>query len=186
MPPAFVVYGLASSGPGDVASQPVLDLVVGRAPQNATLPNYDTDRNADPGLTILRSLQVLESTDPAQRQVWALPADVVEVPATATLSLGVAPAGVAAPGAEMHVRAGLYDCDATRTVCLRVVRDTLTVLATTGTFTSLTFDLSPGVVTPLAAGHRLELRFAAVFTSDVDVWIAYDSADHPSALTLGP
>ncbi len=144
------------------------------------------DRNADPGLTIERSLEVLETSDPASRQVWLLPADITAFPAAASLTLSVAPAGQVDPGDELHVRAGIYECDAGR-VCSRLVRQTLAVPAVAqGAFTSVGFDLSVGTLTPIAPGRRLELRVAVVYSSDVDAWLGYDSADHPSALVLGP
>jgi hypothetical protein len=181
-----VVLALTSPAPGDTASQPFIELVAGHVPQNPGLPNYDVDRNADPGLTIERSLEVLEASDPAERQVWLLPADVAAFPATASLSLSVAPAGTIAPGDELHVRAGVFQCDAQR-ACSRLVRSEVAVPATTaGMFVPVTFDLSIGTPTAIAAGRRLELRVSVVYSSDTDTWLAYDSADHPSALVLGP
>jgi hypothetical protein len=169
---------------GDAVSQPILDLIAAAAPRNATLPNYDTDRNADPGLTLIASPADLRSSDPAARQVWRLPADLTAVPATASLTLWVAPVA-AAPGDELRIRAGLFDCDEDRVRCVLLVRDTLIVPATGG-FVPLVFDLSPGTATPLAPGRRAELRVAVPMASDADVWIAYDAVDHPAALTLGP
>lgn len=177
---------LTSPVAGDTTSQPFIELVDGHMPQNGVLPNYDVDRNADPGLTIERSLEVLETSDPASRQVWLLPADITAFPAAASLTLSVAPAGQVDPGDELHVRAGIYECDAGR-VCSRLVRQTLAVPAVAqGAFTSVGFDLSVGTLTPIAPGRRLELRVAVVYSSDVDAWLGYDSADHPSALVLGP
>lgn len=173
-----------SAGLGDTVSQPILDLAAATAPRNVTLPNYDIDRNDDPGLTLIASAGVLRSSDPAARQVWHLPADLDVVPADGSLTLWVAPLA-AAPGDELHIRAGLFDCDAARLRCDRLVRDTLVVPATAG-FAPLVFDLSLGSATPLAPGHRAELRVAVPSASDVDVWIAYDTVDHPAALTFGP
>ena len=84
------------------------------------------------------------------------------------------------------MRAGVYECDLGR-VCSRIVRQTLVVpAATPGEFSSVGFDLSVGTPTPIVAGRRFELRVAVVYSSDVDAWLGYDSADHPSALVLGP
>jgi hypothetical protein len=167
-------------------SQPFIELTHGHAPQNPGLPNYDVDRNADPGLTVERSLEVLEASDPAERQVWLLPSDIATFPASASLSLSVAPASTIAPGDELQVRAGVFQCDAQR-ACSRLVRSTVEVpAATAGAFVPLTFDLSTGSPTEVATGRRLELRVSVVYTSDTDAWLAYDSADHPSALVLGP
>jgi hypothetical protein len=177
-------FTLTSPTLGDTVAQPILDLVAAATPQHATLPNYDTDRNADPGLTLIASLAVLESTDPEARQVWRLPADLTVVPASGALTLWVAPVATL-PGDELHIRVGVFDCDEGRTSCVRLVRDTMVVPAT-GAFAPLVFDVSPGTATPLAPGRRAELRVAVPSTSDVDVWIAYDTVDHPAALTLGP
>jgi hypothetical protein len=177
-------FTLTSGAVGDAVAQPVLDLIAAASPQHAALPNYDIDRNPDPGLTLVGSPQVLESSDPAARQVWRLPADLTVVPATGSLTLWVAPVA-AGPGDEIQIRAGLFDCDAARSACVRLVRDTLVVPATGG-FAPLVFDLSAGTATPLAPGRRAELRVAVLSTSDVDVWLAYDAVDYPATLLLGP
>lgn len=185
-PPPPQVFLLASSGPGDQTSHPLLDLVDDRAPQNVGLPNYDTERNADSGLTVIASAGSLDTVDPAGVQVWQFPAGYTRIDGTVSLDLWVAPVGAPGP-AQYLVRTGLFDCDAARTSCTRLVRDTLAVAAPANTFVPITFDLTPAANPYQAApGRRLELRFATVDGSSNDSWVAYDSDVAPARLVVTP
>ena len=148
------------------------------------LPNYDTDRNTDPGLTITASPQGLITDDPAAVQVWRFPASTTTLDGPVTLTLWIAPDGPLGPGPFL-VRAGLFDCDLGRTACTLLVRDDPTVTAVADTFAPVAFDLSvsptPYVV---AAGRRLELRVATRNGSSNDGLFAYDAVDYPSELIV--
>jgi len=178
------VFAIAAPAVGDVASQPVLALDPDRAPRNATLPNYDTNRNTDPGLTILQSSTWLVSTDPTEVQAWAFPDAQRELPATVSATFFVAPATAPSAGDELHVRAGIFRCNGPRTSCTRLRAETLVVVAPGTAFTSVRFDLSGAAVT-IPGGFTLELRFAVPDSSDLDAWVAYDAVPFPSSITLG-
>lgn len=180
------MFVLASGGPGDQASQPLLDLAGDRPPQNAVVPNFDTDRNADPGLTIIGSPGTMRTSDPAGVQVWRFPESFTTIDGTVALDLWVAPVGAPTPG-QFRVRAGFFDCDLARTSCTRIVRDTLTLDGVDGVFAPVTFDLTIGADPYVAGpGRRLELRYATLNGSSNDSWIAYDSADAPARLVITP
>jgi hypothetical protein len=181
--PSTGILSLASPSVGDQVSQPVLDLVPAAAPQNpGPVPNYDTDRNDDPGLTIRPTPQGLTTTEPDGVQAWRFPAAITELQGSATLELFITAADASGPG-RLIVRAGVFDCDAAREACVRLVHDTVSGRPEAGTFVPFTFNLAVPATT-LAAGHGFELRVAAISGSMSDVWIAYDTADAPSTLTI--
>lgn len=184
--PSFTRLLLASSAPGDVDAQPILHLDPVRPTQNAVLANYDADRNADPGLTIEQSTDWLLSTDPRQVQVWAFPGGETELPATVNAVFYVAPASVPAAGDSLHVRAGIFRCNAPRTSCTRLRALTVEIPNPANGFRAVTFDLSDPTADNVPGGLSLELRFAVPSTSDLDAWVAYDAAPYPASIVLGP
>lgn len=173
---------LAAATTGDQASRPVLDLVGDRPLQHLDLPNYDTDRNDDPGLTIVGTTAALTTTDPAGLQVWRLPTSVTTVTG-ADLTLWLAPLGPPAPG-QIKVAAGLFECDAGRTSCTIVSTAVVRYVATDETFVPVTFDLGVTPTHEVAPGRRLELRFAVLNGSNNDVLVGYDAVATPSRLVV--
>ena len=150
------------------------------------LPNYDTDRDAEPGLTMIGSPGTMMTSNPDGVQVWRFPESMTTIDGTVALELWVAPIGPPAPG-QFRVRAGLFDCELARTSCTRIVRDTLTLVGTDGVFAPTTFDLTIGSDPyDVAAGRRLELRYATLNGSSNDSMIAYDSVEAPAQLVITP
>jgi hypothetical protein len=176
-------FVLASPAPGDQVSRPVLDAVIDRAPQNRVLPNYDTDRNDDPGLTLLATPFGLIDRRPGSIQVWRLPVDAI--PGPVSLTVWVAP-GNPSSATRLVMRAGIYDCDVARTTCSRLVRDTVGHDATTGAFMPIEFDLSLDSPYAVASGRRLELRIVALGPSRRDVLLGYDATATPSRIDIDP
>jgi HD-GYP domain-containing protein (c-di-GMP phosphodiesterase class II) len=185
VPPTPGVLVLASPGSGDRASQPLLDLEAERPAQNPVLPNYDTDRNPDPGLTLVASPAMLLTTDPLGAQTWLFPASSTTVDGTVSLDLWIAPEGPPGPG-QFEVRAGIFDCDADRTSCTRLVFDTQAIASTAGVFVPANFDLTIGAPYVAAPGNRLELRVATHSGSSNDAWIGYDAVGMPAQLVITP
>lgn len=184
IPPAPAQLTLASSTSGDVASSAALPLL-GRAPVNATLENYDTDRNGDPGLTIVRSSAGLDATDPGAVQRWVIPAEVTELAAPVRLQLWFAPAGTPGSG-FMVVEAGLYDCASDGSGCVELAADIGVFPPTEGVFNGVSFGLTPGGGDhSIVAGRTVELRLAVPSESSTDAVVAYDSLTFPSSITFG-
>ena len=174
---------------GDVASQELLDLVPERPPLNGSpVPNYDTDRDQDPGLMIARTAQSLETDDAGGVQTWRFPATVTSLMPTVVATMYVQPTGPPlTPPGRIVVRAGVFDCDEARTACTRLEVDTVSLAPTLGVFVPVVFDLSSDAATTIGAGRRFELRVALVADGSTDdAWIAYDSTDAPALLTMAP
>jgi hypothetical protein len=172
---------LGSSAVGDVVSQPVLPLVA-RPPLNSSLPNFDTDRDSNPGL-LIRKGGALAVGDPTRLQRFRLTMPTVsKIDADASVRLYAAPAVLLLDG--MTVNVALAHCTGPSL-------DNCTVLATGSKgFLGLlsqyqAVDITLGHVTAtIAPPHVLELWVVADTSSSRDLWLAYDTSSRSSALTL--
>jgi hypothetical protein len=175
---------LASPQAGDVFAQPVLPML-GRGPINgAPLPNYDSDRNEQPGLTLQRSSGDLDTTDAraVQRWSWTLPA--ARTLAASEVQLWASGSGVTTTDDILVVRVGLYSCGNAGSACTLIADDETPFAATAATFRGIAFDLTPVGPVSLDAGQVIEVRVAVLNGSATDVILAYDSVEYPAQLTL--
>ncbi len=175
---------LASPKAGDAFAQPVLPMV-GRGPINgALLPNFDSDRNEQPGLTLERSSGDLDTTDgrAVQRWSWTLPA--ARTLATSEVQLWASGSGTTTTDDILVVRVGLYACDLAGSACTLIADDETPFAATSATFRGIAFDLTPVGQVSLDAGQVIEVRVAVLNGSATDVILAYDSVEYPAQLTL--
>jgi HD-GYP domain-containing protein (c-di-GMP phosphodiesterase class II) len=183
LPTGLLVLG--SSAAGDVSSSAVLPLVA-RAPINGTaLPNYDIDRNVDPGLTIERSVAGLTTNDPALRQIWRAPSSALSLGSPVRLQVWLAPASDPV-GGFMVVRAGLYDCATSGDDCTNLADDIGVLAPSVGVFSGVSFDLTPGGGRyDVPSGRIVEVRLAVAESSATDAIVAYDTDRFPSSMTFG-
>lgn len=83
LPQTFYLHNNHSPPLGDTGSQPILGM-------NTVLPvapllfNYDTDRDAFPGLVIARGASGANETDPSKQQIWRTAAQLGQMPLRAT------------------------------------------------------------------------------------------------------
>jgi hypothetical protein len=170
---------LGTAGRGDTASQPVLPLQID-APPAVALPNYDTDRDDDPGLMIKKDGAGLNGSDPTKVQRFR-----VDVATDGTL-VGDAKVRlyVAAKDFEkktIHVATGLYRCDSGGSCSL--IADGDKRVGNANRFKSVTIPMGE-VDVPFVAGDRLELRVVVLDDSDDDAWFAYGTAASPAHVKL--
>ncbi|MEL6893953.1 MAG: hypothetical protein AAFP84_20350 [Actinomycetota bacterium] len=148
------------------------------------MPNYDTDRNDDPGLTLQRSTDGIDSTDAAAVQSWRLPMTTERLDMPARLQLWFAPASTPGTG-FMVLEAGLFDCAATGEDCVELARDTAVLQPEPDVFQGVSFVLvSPGGEHELEPGRRAEIRIA-VPGGAADAMVAFDSTEYPATVTFG-
>jgi hypothetical protein len=155
---------LTSPGSGDAVSQAVLPLTSGGV-VDATVANYDTDRNGDPGLTLYRGS--------SQRFRW-------EITQAGRLQ-GAAAAVLHATGKLHH---GEFLLDAWLRLCRGDTCETIGSARAQGEtpadgWDELTFELGP-IDVELAPGDALELKVEVPGESPHHVWLAYDSLETPS------
>jgi HD-GYP domain-containing protein (c-di-GMP phosphodiesterase class II) len=179
-PPTGLVLRLASSGAGDVSSSPTLPLVIGGSAQNAgAVPNYDTDRNSDPGLTLQPAGAAPLDSASAQRFSFT-PTEPMQLGGPASLRLTLGDAGL--DGDAVTVIVGVYDCTQAGS-CTLLASDTESLSA--AGFQSVVFDLGD-IDRTIPSNRRLQLRVATTDASSGDVWLLYDYTSAPSALSLTP
>jgi hypothetical protein len=159
---------LTSPGSGDAVSQAVLPLTTGDV-VDASVANYDTDRNGDPGLTLFRGS--------SQRFRW----DVTQ----AGRLQGAAAVVLHATGKYHH---GEFLLDAWLSLCRGDTCETIGSARAQGEtpadgWDELTFEL--GLIdVELASGDALELKVEVPGESEHHVWLAYDSLQTPSRFTF--
>jgi hypothetical protein len=154
-------------------------------PTASVLYNYDTDRDAFPGLLIAKGGSGPEEDDPTKYQAWRTSvldtAMVIQGNATISLWSGTKDFDETKRGA---VTVYLRDFDGSDYV--EVGGTTFSDATWQGGSTSWvlkTFQLSIGSYT-LAPGHSLELKVIVESSSDDDMWFAYDTNDRKSRVNL--
>jgi len=181
-PGPFTMF-LGTAGPGNTVSSPNLPLVAA-APTAPALANYDTDRDAFPGLLLAKGGSAPDETDPTKRQVWASAgAGPTAVRGTATLVIWAASKDFESDKGN-RLRIELQDCDAGLGNCRSLGAGSGAVDASGPGFKPLAFDLGP-VDSTIAAGRRVVVRIAVQNASDDDCWLAYGTTGYPAALTIG-
>ena len=150
-------------------------------PSADTLYNYDTDRDAFPGLLIAKGGGGADEADPTKYQAWrtpALPADLI-VQGDLTLKLW---SGMKDFEGNNRGAITVYLRDFDGSGYVEVGSSTLTDAPWQGGSPSwmlktLTFSAGPYLV---AAGHSLELKIIVQDSSDDDMWFAYDTSPSKS------
>jgi hypothetical protein len=155
---------LTSPGSGDVVYQPVLPLTAGGV-VDASVANYDKDRNGDPGLTLFR--------ESSQRFRW-------EITQAGRLH-GTAAAVLHATGKHHH---GGFLLDAWLCLCRGDTCETIGYARAEGESPADGWDESTfefgAIDVELAPGDALELTVEVPAESEHHVWLAYDSLQTPS------
>ena len=169
---------------GDTAGQPLLSMD-GSAPSATTLYNYDTNKDAAPGIVIVRGGSGPGESDPSKYQAWRSASfpfgAVIQSHVTVTLWTAMKDFRSDRLGSMMM---SLRDFDGTgyTTIAALLVNrsDWLEGSATWQLF-SKTFPIA-GLT--LAAGHQLELKITVTDQSDDDLWFAYDTTAYPARIEI--
>lgn len=156
------VFYLLSPGPGDVPSQAVLQLGIELPPELALVPNYDTDRDDEPGLT----LEHASDSRREQRFRWDT-AQTIHLRGAITVQLHATGRNNSGPF-TLDVR--MRSCRGAD--CTDIANRRESTISPEQGFASITFDLGP-IDAVLAAGDALELLITVPTESASDVWLAY-------------
>jgi hypothetical protein len=154
-------------------------------PTTSILYNYDTDRDAFPGLLIAKGGSGADEDDPTKYQAWrTLPLSAPSViQGNVTVSLWSAMKNFEA-GKRGAISVYLRDFDGSNYIDLG---DTTFTDATwqdgNPSWVLNTFQLSIGPHT-LAPGHSLEVKVIVEASSDDDMWFAYDAKSYKSRVKL--
>lgn len=154
-------------------------------PTASILYNYDTDRDAFPGLLIAKGGSGADEDDPTKYQAWRTPlfgaSLVIQGNVTVKLWSAMKDFDEAKGGA---VTVYLRDFDGSDYVELG--SDTLadsTWQGGTPSWVLNTFQFSIGPHT-VAPGHSLELKVIVEASSDDDMWFAYDTGARKSRIDV--
>jgi hypothetical protein len=156
-------FRLVSTAPGDVTSADPLPMSTGGAAANSgAVPNFDTDRNADPGLTLAEG----------ESQRFELqPDSPLRFDGVATVWLGMGDAGL--DGDQVVVDVELLECLSSGNC--RVVGRAVVTSQGTG-FRMVAFDF--GVIRETIPVSR---TFVVLITVQAgDAWLVYDHVEYPS------
>jgi hypothetical protein len=177
---------LKTDGRGDRRSTPVLPLST-TTPTVATLPNYDTNRDAFAGLVIQKGGVGAGEADPLKHQTWSLTASsAITLSGTSQLTLWSAIREFN-PTRRGVVDAFLLDCDSSGSSCTTIDSTTLDEASWargSTTWVSKTLDFG-SVDYTVAAARLLRVKIVVGAAADDAMWFAYDTTDYPSRLTIG-
>lgn len=181
---ALYLHNDPSPPTGNTASHATLPMDVA-APTAPVLHNYDTDRDAFPGLLIRKGGPGSSESNPAKHQAWRSPvlSSPVTLKGNVTVHLWSAMKDFQ-QGKKGQVRLYLRDFDGSSyTEIVNVMVNDPDWQRGSSTWVPKTFVIGVGSYT-VPSGHRLELKIVVESSSDDDLWFAYDTAAYPSRLTL--
>jgi hypothetical protein len=179
-PPDQFSWSLGSGG--HTSSQPILPL--DGSPIPGPLPNYDTDRDDDPGLLLAKG-SGLSEIDENKTQRWGLEPGNVILTGVPTLTLRAAVKGFDTT-ANGVVLAGLYDCDLTYADCSKVSSSAgqIDSSGTGGTdfgVATLVFD---SIDHSFATDRTLVLKVTTGVRTGDALWLAYGTEAYDSMLSI--
>ncbi|MCP5034293.1 MAG: HD-GYP domain-containing protein [Actinomycetia bacterium] len=182
IPPATgTVYLLRNPSSGDTTAR-LLKTLVGGAPDDATQPNFDTDRDAIPGLSLAptSSSPMWDENSVFKIQRFGLePTQSLSGPARLTIYLAAETEPAASP---VTVRVALSECNWQYKGCSNLAESAFAVTS------SLLDDFQPYVIDLGSVSHsfspnrRLVVRFIA--EGGQTVHTAFDSIPYPSSLEV--
>ncbi|MGA7098197.1 MAG: hypothetical protein WB245_11605 [Acidimicrobiia bacterium] len=157
------------------------------APNSGSLPNYDANRDGEPGLVLQRSSKGWSESNQKKYQIWVAPSGGMDLDADVNLTLWSAVKGFANQG-RGRVEAYLLDCSTGGGNCSLLAQDVIDSepwSQSTG-WSSRTYDF--GHVSHVVASNRsLAVKIVAGDAAADDMWLAYDTASFDAGLSMaGP
>ena len=190
--PSWTSWYLDASVEGsNSASSSYLRLSTTPSSYTGTVPNYDTDRNGDPGLTLEPTTLGLAETDPTKTQLWAVVASpgAQNVTGSMRLVLPTALKTFATTGKGKMI-AGLYICDDPPSAAVCTLQDTATVDRPSGwsgglnTFVSTVFDFG-AVSLHIPGNQSLAVKVVVDSAGSADgMWLAFDTTQYSASVVL--
>lgn len=178
------LYLASEAVPGDTKSRSVLPLGYA-APRDIALPNYDSDRDMQPGLLLQRGATSQSTANSSQIQRWRLGALLSDTQL--------------APNAEVEVMAAVKGYQRNKSVKLWAylnevdANGNLLREIASGSYTANDWGdkFAPrkisfqNATTALHAGNQLELTLMLDNSSVDDLWLAFNTKTYPSRLKTG-
>jgi putative nucleotidyltransferase with HDIG domain len=178
--PPNKAYLLGSPRIGDLVSQPILPLVV-RAALNPAVPNFDTDRDDEPGLKIKNDGE-FDPEQPDHLQRFRLdPSSALELEGGASAKIWIAAKDFKQDDVQAAV--ALMECPDVPDDCTTLASATVDFVGVLGQFSLHHFEFG-SLTRTIPANRNLQLWIIATEDSRHDMWVAYDTVGFESALTL--
>jgi len=180
--PPGATYYLKNQGSGDTTAQ-IFKALSLNGPDASTLPNYDTDRDSVPGLSLQSTGSGFAEGNIARIQRFGLNPGGQTLSGTAQLTVFVA-TDADLGGTPVTLRADLANCAVFYSPCSSpsIAEATATVSTWVNNgFQQVTFDFGP-VSENFGSSRRLVVR---IITEDGHrLHLAFDADTHPSSVQL--
>ncbi|MGI9597695.1 MAG: hypothetical protein ACR2QK_16145, partial [Acidimicrobiales bacterium] len=179
---APVEVDLVIGGAGSTSSRSSLPLATSAAA--GPLPNYDSDRDDQPGLLLGKGAGLGE-TDQTKMQRWRSGTNLTgSVEGTPIVEIWAATKDFDT-GKSGRLVAGIYDCNTALSDCGLLASGGATFRqASFGSeFGRVSIEMSP-VATELGQGRALMLKIAVADSSDDDLWLAFGVTRYPASVRV--
>lgn len=177
---------LAQAFLGSLGEGPAVSVLpLGPTPTQTVLPNYDIDQDDDPGRTVKRSDGTINSLDVREVQIWALYFEQDwQATGRPVLDIWLAAEDFDEDSHSM-IEVHLAECDAVAScTTLSQIRWEFDQADFGADFGRATITLPP-IDELVNAGNWIAVGIVVPNDSDDDVWLAFDTVDHPARGFLG-
>jgi hypothetical protein len=179
-PHALFLHNDPSPPVGDTTSQLRLPLD-STAPTGTILRNYDSERDAAPGLVVYKGNDGLAEANPTKFQRWRhVTASAFTIDGDVTLHLWTAMQDFD-PAKRGAIIIGLLDCDSGGASCSLIASTTFTETPWPSSWEERSIDLGT-LSYVVSAGRALVIHVGTDSLSDDDLWFAYDTNSFDSRL----
>ena len=178
------LHNIPSPPKEDTLAQPILSLGTG-LPAAVPLYNYDSDRDIDPGLTLLRSQNGLTEKNPAKFQIWRTIPLVDPLPIIGDVLVDLW-SSLTPPNLDQVGIIIVYLRDFDGVGYTEVGQGAIFSRDWQSGATGLVerMALVQGVDYTLSVGHQLEIRIIVDVASQQDMRLGYDTKDYASLLNI--
>ncbi len=153
-------------------------------PTSGSLPNYDSNRDGEPGLVLQPSNKGWSENNQKMYQMWIAPSGGMDIDADVSLTLWSAVKGFANEG-RGRVEAYLLDCSTGGGNCSLLAQDAIEAepWSQGAGWSSRTFGFGH-VSRTLASNRSLAVKIVVGEAAADDMWLAYDTASFDAGLSL--
>ena len=153
-------------------------------PTAGSLPNYDPDRDDEPGLLLEKGGNGWQEGDPVKHQQWVAPAGAMSIGGGVSLEFWSAIKDMEDEEKGV-VTAYLLECDPSGNSCAKVGQGSIQRDPWSSSETWVKRVIDFGHIDHDIPGERsLAVKITVGNNSDDDMWFAYDTTSFPSALVI--